>query len=394
MFNIIEEAIVDLKQGKLILVCDNEDRENEGDLVGLADKVTPEMINFMITHGKGLVCCPISSKIANRLNLSPMVNKNQDSLQTAFTQSIDHKSSTTGISAYERSETIRAMTLETSSKDDFNAPGHVFPLIAKDGGVLVRPGHTEATIDLARLAGASEAGIICEVINPDGTMSRVNDLKILAKQHDLKLIHIKDLILYRKKHEQFLDFISSAKLPTKFGEFVMYGFQSKIDKQEVVVLVNGDINKMVNPLVRIHSECLTGDGFASLRCDCGEQLEKSLQILAQQTGILIYLRQEGRGIGLLNKIKAYNLQDQGMDTVEANISLGFADDARDYFLAAHVLRYFKINNITLLSNNPLKFKGLEDYGVNIVARKELIIEANASNKSYLQTKVSKMGHLL
>lgn len=393
MFNTIEEALIDLKQGKLVLVCDNEDRENEGDLVGLAELITPESLNFMITYGKGLVCAPLNTEYATRLNLTPMVSKNQDSHQTAFTQSIDYKTSTTGISAQERATTLQQLTNPQSVANDFRAPGHIFPLIAKDGGVLVRQGHTEAAVDLAILAGAAPVGVICEVINPDGSMARVPELQQIAAEHHLKLIHIQDLITYRKHHENLVTQVASAKLPTKFGTFDIMGYEAPITGEECVILTKGELTPDAIPLVRIHSECLTGDGFGSLRCDCGEQLAASLQQIEQHGGILIYLRQEGRGIGLLNKIRAYSLQDQGMDTVEANLHLGFPDDMRDYYLAAQVLRNLGINKINLLSNNPRKFTGLETYGISIVQRSELIMPSNEVNHDYFVTKAHKLGHL-
>lgn len=393
MFNTIEEALHDLRQGKLILVCDNEDRENEGDLVGIAEFITPESINFMITHGKGLVCVPMTKEYASKFNLHPMVQENKDTHQTAFTQSIDHKSSTTGISAHERAFSIKELINPNAKTDDFRAPGHIFPLIAKDGGVLVRAGHTEATIDLAKLIGAKPVGVICEVINPDGTMSRVKELHEMAKQYNLKLIHIKDLIEYRKKNDTLIEKISQAKLPTTHGKFDMHGFKSLVDGQEIIALTS-KLDNGKTPLVRIHSECLTGDGFASLRCDCGEQLSTSMQMISEHGGMLIYLRQEGRGIGLLNKVRAYALQDQGMDTVEANLHLGFPDDLREYYLASQVLTNFGINEINLLSNNPRKLSSIEKYGIKIAKRTELIIKANESNKDYLQVKVDKLGHML
>lgn len=394
MFNTIDEALEDLRSGKLILVCDDEGRENEGDLVGLADKITPQSLNFMITHGKGLVCCPLNQEYAAKLGLKPMVYENQDNHQTAFTQSVDYASCTTGISAAERALTLNQLANPSSKRSDFREPGHIFPLTAKSGGVLERAGHTEAAVDLAKLAGANPVGVICEIINTDGTMSRLPELIKFAREHDLKLIHIQALITYRKRNEKLIQREAVTKLPTKFGTFEMYGFRSLIDNQEAVALVKGTLTAGSQPLVRIHSECLTGDGFGSLRCDCGEQLAASLTRIEQEGGILIYLRQEGRGIGLLNKLKAYALQDQGMDTVEANLHLGFADDLRDYYLAAQILRDFGITKISLLSNNPRKLNALGDYGVEIVERQELIIAANTVNKDYLDTKVSKLGHLL
>lgn len=393
MFNTIDEAISDLQQGKLILVCDNEDRENEGDLLGLAEKITPESLNFMITLGKGLVCAPLSAEYAERLQLEPMVAENRDNHKTAFTQSVDHLQSTTGISAFERAQTLQSLANPLSTAQDFRAPGHIFPLIAKDGGVLVRPGHTEAAVDLARLCGVNPVGVICEVINPDGSMARLPELKKMAVEYGLKLIHIEDLITYRKRSEKLIIREVETTLPTKFGEFRMVGFQSLIDGQEAVALIK-DLQTGSIPLVRIHSECLTGDSFGSLRCDCGEQLAASLARFNDEGGILIYLRQEGRGIGLLNKLKAYALQDQGMDTVEANLHLGFPDDLRDYYLAAQILRDLGIEQIRLLSNNPRKIEGLSSYGVEIVGREELVIPANKVNEEYLKTKVRKLGHLI
>lgn len=393
MFNTIDEALDDLKNGKLIIVCDNENRENEGDFVGLADTITPESINFMITHGKGLVCAPMSQEVAMRLNLAPMVDDNHDPHKTAFTQSIDYKTSTTGISAEERATTIKQLANPQSTALDFRAPGHIFPLIAKNGGVMVREGHTEAAVDLAKLAGKNPVGVICEIINPDGTMARVPELSVIAKQHNLKMIHIQDLVLYRKRHDTLIEKIATSKLPSKFGDFTMAGFRSLIDNQDCIAVMK-EVNLDNKPLVRIHSECLTGDSFGSLRCDCGEQLAASLREIDAHGGILIYLRQEGRGIGILNKIRAYNLQDQGMDTVEANLHLGFPDDMRDYYLAAQILRNLGITEITLLSNNPRKFSALEHYGITIAGRQELIMVANPSNKDYLDVKVTKLGHML
>lgn len=393
MFNTIEEAISDLKQGKLIIVCDNEDRENEGDFLGVAELMTEEQINFMITHGKGLVCVPLSKEYAKNFGLNPMVQRNEDNMQTAFTQSVDYKTSTTGISAKERATTIFELTNAQNIANDFRAPGHIFPLVAKDGGVIVRPGHTEAAVDLAKLSGFSPVGVICEIINDDGTMARVPELIEIANKFDMKMIHIEDLIEYRKANDKLISKVSSAKLPTKHGEFNMVGYQSIINNEECIALIKEPISGDI-PLVRIHSECLTGDGFASLRCDCGEQLERSMEEIQAHGGVLIYLRQEGRGIGLLNKIKAYALQDSGMDTVEANLHLGFPDDMREYYLAAQILQDLGYTKINLLSNNPRKFSSIEKYGITIAARKELIVKANINNKNYLSTKIEKLGHIL
>ncbi len=393
MFSSIDAAVEELKKGKIIIVCDDEGRENEGDFVALADKMTPETVNFMITYGKGLLCCPVDNDFAIRLGLEPMVNDNRDNHQTAFSQSIDHISCTTGISAYERSLTLNAIAQLDSESTDFRAPGHIFPLIAKKGGVLVRPGHTEAAVDLAKMSGNTPVGAICEIINEDGTMARLPELEKLAKVHNLKMIHIKELIKYRKRHEKLVTRVVETKLPSKFGNFNIVGYQSVIDNQEAVAIMKGEIKPGSIPLVRIHSECLTGDGFGSLRCDCGEQLAASLERIDKEGGILIYLRQEGRGIGLINKLKAYALQDKGVDTVEANLQLGFVDDARDYYLAAQILKDWGISQIRLMSNNPRKLGGLEDYGIKISGREKIIIPANQVNSSYLEVKALKLGHL-
>ncbi|MDD3267531.1 MAG: 3,4-dihydroxy-2-butanone-4-phosphate synthase [Burkholderiales bacterium] len=393
MFNTIEDAISDLQQGKLIIVCDNEDRENEGDFLGIAELMTEEQVNFMITHGKGLVCVPLAKEYAKNFGLNPMVQRNEDNMQTAFTQSVDYKTSTTGISAKERMTTILELANKQNIASDFRAPGHIFPLVAKDGGVIVRPGHTEAAVDLAKLSGFTPVGVICEIINDDGTMARVPELIKIAEKFDMKMIHIENLIEYRKANDKIINKVSSARLPTKHGEFNMIGYQSIITHEECIALVKEPLSGEI-PLVRIHSECLTGDGFASLRCDCGEQLERSMEEIHAHGGVLIYLRQEGRGIGLLNKIKAYALQDLGMDTVEANLHLGFPDDMREYYLAAQILQDLGYTKINLLSNNPRKFSTLEKYGITIASRKELIIKANSNNKDYLSTKVTKLGHIL
>ncbi|ASN06931.1 bifunctional 3,4-dihydroxy-2-butanone-4-phosphate synthase/GTP cyclohydrolase II [Virgibacillus necropolis] len=395
MFHTIEEAINDLKQGKSVIVVDDEDRENEGDFVALSDMATPETINFMITHGKGLVCTSISEEIANKLNLSMMTNNSSDPLGTAFTVSVDHQESTTGISAAERSKTIQALANPNSHAKEFKRPGHVFPLVAKDGGVLTRQGHTEASIDLAKLSGANPSGVICEIIKEDGTMARVPDLVEMADRLDLKIVSIEELVAYRKKNEKHVKREVETKLPTEFGDFKVFGYSNDIDGKEHIALVKGEIDPEKPTLLRVHSECLTGDVFASKRCDCGPQLHQALaEIESAGSGVLIYMRQEGRGIGLLNKLKAYKLQEEGYDTVEANEQLGFAADSRDYLLSAQILQDLGINQVKVLTNNPEKITALELYGIVIKKRIPLTTTYNEVNMPYMQTKYSKMGHLL
>ena len=395
MFDPIEEAIYELMQGKVVIVCDDEDRENEGDFVALAEKATPEVINFMITHGRGLVCTPITEERARQLELFPMVDHNTDPHGTAFTVSIDFKTTTTGISAHERSDTILALIDERVKGVDFKRPGHIFPLVAKNGGVLRRAGHTEAAVDLARLSGAKPAGVICEIIKEDGSMARVPDLRKIADEHELKMITIKDLIQYRNRKDKLVQREVEITLPTEYGNFKAFGYSNIIDGKENIALVKGEINADEPVLVRVHSECLTGDVFGSFRCDCGPQLHAALeQIEKAGKGVLLYMRQEGRGIGLLNKLKAYKLQEEGLDTVEANEKLGFAPDLRDYGIGAQILRDIGVRKMKLLTNNPRKIKGLKGYDLEVVERVQLQLPHNANNEKYLRAKQEKLGHLL
>jgi 3,4-dihydroxy 2-butanone 4-phosphate synthase/GTP cyclohydrolase II len=391
----IEEAIYDLMLGKVIIVVDDEDRENEGDFVALAEKVTPEMINFMITEGRGLVCVPITKERAVELDLPPMVAQNTDYHGTAFTVSVDHLETTTGISAYERARTIKGLIDPKTKPQEFRRPGHIFPLIAKKGGVLRRAGHTEAAIDLARMCGSYPAAIICEVIKEDGMMARVPDLLKIARKHGLKFISIKDLIHYRNEKEKLVQREVEIKLPTDFGTFTAIAYSNEVDNKEHVALVKGKIEGDRPTLVRVHSECLTGDVFHSHRCDCGPQLAAAMkQIDEAGSGVLLYMRQEGRGIGLINKLKAYALQEKGLDTVDANLSLGFAPDLRDYGIGAQILKDLGVRNMHLLTNNPRKIKGLEGYGLEVLQRIPLQMDENEDNTHYLHTKKTKLGHLL
>jgi len=381
----------------MLIVIDDEDRENEGDLILAADFATPEAINFMITNARGLVCLPSDEKILNHLNIKEMVEENKDTFKTAFTVSIDASPKhgvSTGISAFDRAKTIQVFIDPKSIKEDFRMPGHIFPLKAKNMGVLCRAGHTEAAVDLARLAGLTPAGVICEIIKDNGEMARVPDLIEFSQKHNLKIITIKDLINYKIKKERFIKLVSKAKLPTIFGEFEIICYEDTLNQVNHLALVKGDLSEEENVLVRVHSECLTGDVFHSLRCDCGDQLQTALKMInAHGTGVLLYMRQEGRGIGIANKIKAYHLQDQGLDTVEANLKLGFAPDLRDYGVGAQILLDLGLKNLNLLTNNPQKIVGLEGFGLKINKRIPLIIDANIHNEKYLKTKEKKMGHI-
>lgn len=395
MFDPIEEAIYELMQGKVVIVCDDEDRENEGDFVAIAEKTTPEVINFMVTHGRGLVCTPITEDRAKELDLVPMVDHNTDPHGTAFTVSIDHHTTTTGISAHERSDTVLALVDDQTKKHHFKRPGHIFPLIAKNGGVLRRAGHTEAAVDLARLSGAKPAGVICEIMNEDGSMARVPELRKIADEHDLKMITIKDLISYRHRKDKLVKQEVEIKLPTVFGDFRAIGYTDVLEGKESVALVKGKIREGEPTLVRVHSECLTGDVFGSNRCDCGPQLHAALaQIEQEGSGILLYMRQEGRGIGLMNKLKAYKLQEEGYDTVEANEKLGFGPDLRDYGIGAQILRDLGVTQMKLLTNNPRKITGLKGYGLEVVDRVAIQMPHNVDNERYLRTKTEKLGHML
>jgi len=396
MLATIPEAIEDIKAGKFVIIIDDESRENEGDLAIAAEKTTPEAINFMAQYGRGLICFPIIGQRLDELGIPLMVQNNTSRHSTAFTVSIEARDRvTTGISAFDRAQTIKTVLDSNTKSGDLVRPGHVFPIRAREGGVLVRAGHTEAIVDLARLAGLYPAGVICEIMNGDGTMARLPELELMASKHNLNIITIADLIAYRCRHERLVQKVAEARLPTKYGEFTAMAYKSIVDADEHVALVKGDISGDESVLVRVHSECLTGDVLGSLRCDCGEQIAMSLQSIAEEgRGVFLYMRQEGRGIGFHNKLRAYALQDQGMDTVEANIALGFAPDLRDYGIGAQILADLGLHNIRLLTNNPKKVVGLESYGLRIVVTVPLIAPPNPYNIHYLETKQKKLGHLL
>lgn len=395
-FHTIEEAIDDIRNGKIIIVVDDEDRENEGDLLMAAEKVTPAAVNFMATYGRGLICMPVTGHRLDELGIPPMVARNEDAMLTAFTVSIDAKEGvTTGISAYERALTIQKVLDPGSCPEDFTRPGHIFPLRAKQGGVLRRAGHTEAAVDFAQLADLYPAGVICEIMNDDGTMARVPELLKFAQKHQLKIVTIAELIKYRQNHERLVKRIAEAQMPTKYGDFTLIAYENALDDQCHVALVKGDVRGEEEVLVRVHSECLTGDVFGSLRCDCGEQIGAALKRIDEEgTGVLLYMRQEGRGIGLANKMKAYALQDKGKDTVEANLLLGFPPDLRDYGIGAQILKDLGLTKIRLMTNNPRKRVGLEGYGLEVVERVPIEMMANCHNRTYLRTKKGKLGHML
>lgn len=393
--NSIEEVIEDLKAGKPVIIVDDESRENEGDLVIAAEFATRETINFIIKEARGLLCTPMLEADLLRLGISQMVEKNTDNHETAFTVSVDHVDTTTGISPEERAITMQKLIDPDAKPEDFRRPGHVFPLRYKEGGVLVRQGHTEASIDLCKLAGLYPAAAICEITNDEGYMSRMDDLVAFSKKHNLKIASVEALVEYRKRHDKLVSIAAETKLPTKFGEFRIIIFKNEVDHKEHLMIVKGDVRGKSDVLMRIHSECLTGDVFGSHRCDCGEQLENALRSIEEQgEGIVIYMRQEGRGIGLTNKIKAYTLQDQGYDTVEANVKLGFPPDMREYSLAAQMLRELDVKSVKLLTNNPEKKEDLERWGITVSKRVPIVIKANSINAKYLSTKKEKMRHML
>ena len=394
-FNTIQEAAEDLRQGKIIVVIDSPDRENEGDLICAAKYATTENVNFMATYGKGLICMPMSRDMTRKLGLPQMVARNTDNHCTAFTESIDHVSTSTGISAIERSVTAMKCVAPDARPEDFRRPGHMFPLEAKPWGVLEREGHTEATVDLMRIAGLEECGLCCEIMREDGDMMRTSELIGFAREYGLKIITVEDLIQYRKHHEKWVEKASDAAFPTRYGNFRICGYVNKVTGEHHVAVIKGDITTEEPVLCRMHSECLTGDVFGSLRCDCGEQLAEALRRIEKAgRGVLLYLRQEGRGIGLINKLRAYELQDRGMDTVEANIALGFKPDLREYDTGAAILADLGVRKLILMTNNPLKINGLDHYGIEVAGRDPIEMTCNEKNAAYLYTKYKKMGHML
>lgn len=392
----IPEIIKDISAGKFIIIVDDENRENEGDLAIAAEKVTPQLINFMVTHARGLVCMPIIGKRLDELQIPPMVQENTSKFTTAFTVSIEAKNKTTsGISAFDRSATVKVVLDAKTRAEDIARPGHIFPLRAREGGVLVRAGHTEAVVDLARMAGLYPAGVICEILNEDGSMARLPQLEKLAEKYGIKIVSIADLITYRRKYERLVQKVAEARFPTKYGDFTIMAYKSTVDTDEHVALVLGDVADGKPVLVRVHSECVTGDVFGSLRCDCGEQVRMAMNMISEEgRGVFLYMRQEGRGIGLHNKLRAYELQDKGLDTVEANIALGFDADLRDYGIGAQILADLGLHDIRLLTNNPKKIIGLESYGLKVVESIRLISQPTEYNKTYLKTKQEKLEHLL
>ncbi len=393
----VPEAVEYLRKGRMIIIVDDEDRENEGDLTIVSEMVTPEIINFMATHARGLICVSLTEERSAELNLPLMVNDNTSQFETPFTVSVDaKKNTTTGISAFDRAETIKCLINPESKPEDLAKPGHIFPLRAKNGGVLVRAGQTEASLDLARIAGLNPSGVICEIMKDDGTMARMPDLEKFSKKHDIPIITIEEIIKYRVQEELLVEQVSEANLPTKYGEFIIKGFIDSIQNETHIALVQGEVNTDEPVLVRVHSQCLTGDTFGSLKCDCGTQLQKALEIINDEgRGVVLYLtNQEGRGIGLLEKIKAYKLQEHGMDTVEANLKLGFQADQRDYGIGAQILRRLGIKKMRLMTNNPAKYIALSGYGLEITERMPVEVEPNKINVAYMRTKKEKMGHIL